>query len=350
MWRAKLRFLLLPFLAGLILLVVWHLRHQEPAHLPQKYPTPVQRLAELQRLVSEQENTSHRAIERYNPTLKWQLTDLTFPARDLLACLPGVTEVEQVVKCDKPTRRLIHLGDWHLVPRDLYALDLATSAGRPLAEAEVAQLHAEHLLEVAAVQAEQLVVLRCLIRHHGLKKVYCEGLTPAGLANYRDIIRALKAMEADEIPAARKQLAEVRELLAGMKARGQEDTERHLAAVGIESQLVKMLGDHRDRLLEFGAAGRLLVAGELEEVLPLDDDDALESSRPVTPDGRVKIDKGKTRAREEAQVKLILAGEPLAVVILGGDHDLGLPLRVASGGRAEYVRVTTALFRRLSSP
>jgi len=350
MWRAKLHFLLLPFLAGLILLVVWHLRHQEPAHLPQKYSAPVQQFAELQRLVAEQENNSHRAAERYNPTLKWQLTDLTFPARDLLAGLPGVVEVEHSVKCDKPTRRVIHLRDWHLVPRELYALDLATSAGRPLPEDEVAQLHAEHLLEVAAVQAEQMVVLRCLIRHHGLRKVYAEGLTPAGLANYRDIIRALKAMEADEIPAARTQLAEVRELLTSMKARGQEDTERCRAAVGIEAQLVKMLHDHRDRLLEFGAAGRLLIAGELEEVLPLDDDDALESSRPVTRDGKVKLDPHKVRARENAQVRLPLAGEPVAVIILGGDHDLGLPLRVAGAGRAEYFRVTTSLYRRFSSP
>jgi len=162
---------------------------------------------------------------------------------------------------------------------------------------------------VAAVQAEQMVVLRCLIRHHGLRKVYAEGLTPAGLANYRDIIRALKAMEADEMPAARKQLAEVRELLAGMKGRGQEDTERYRTAGGIEAQLVKMLDDRRERLLEFGAAGRLLIAGELEEVLPLDDDDALESSKPVTPDGKVRIDREKTRRRQDAQVRLLLAGD-----------------------------------------
>ena len=39
-------------------------------------------------------------------------------------------------------------------------------------------------------------------------------------------------------------------------------------------------------------------------------------SRPDTPDGRVKIDKDKARAREEAQVRLLMAGDPIAVIVL----------------------------------
>jgi hypothetical protein len=348
MWRAKIPLVVVLCFAVLAVLVVWRFHQQDSARTPQQESRPGDRLGNLKRLVAEQENGSLRAVEQYKPTLKGQLTDLTCPVRDLLAGLPGVVEVEQPVQCDKPVRRVIHLRDWHLVPHDVYAIDLATSARRPLAADEVARLHAELLLEVEAVQAEQMAVLRCLIRHHGLRRVYSEGVTPAGLSNYRDIIKTLSAMEKDEIPAARRQLAEVRELLASM--RGQDGSDPYRSARGIEAELAKMLDDHRDRLLEFGAAGRLFIAGELEDVLPLDDDDALEASRPVTTDGRVKLDKAKVRAREEAQVRLLLAGDPVAVIVLGGKHDLSHQLRAVAGGRVEYLRVTTSMYRRFSSP
>jgi hypothetical protein len=212
----------------------------------------------------------------------------------------------------------------------------------------LARRHDELLLEVEGVQAEQIAVLRCLIRHHGLRRVYCEGLTTAGLTNYGEQIRVLREMEAEQIPALKKQLADVRELLGSMK--GKESTDRYTKAAGIEAEIVGMLNDHRVRLLELGAAGRLLIAGELEDVLPLDDETALDASRPVTPAGRVKLDKEKVRAREETQVRLLLAGDPVAVIVLGGDHDLSQPLRSLTEGRAEYLRVTTSMFRRFSSP
>jgi hypothetical protein len=41
-----------------------------------------------------------------------------------------------------------------------------------------------------------------------------------------------------------------------------------------------MIEQHQLRLLELGAAGRLLIAGEIEEVLPLDDDDLLDRANP----------------------------------------------------------------------
>jgi hypothetical protein len=255
----------------------WDRSGYEPPALPES------RIPELKLQLERQRHDSAAAVAAYRPKVAGIVDDLDLPAEPLLRQLPGVVRVERSGPEGRPQTRIVHVRDWHFVPRDLYALDMRTAWGRDLTDAEIDRLHEELLLEVELVQEEQLAMLRCLVKYHGLKKIYSEGLTPAGLANYREIIKTLKKMETDEVPSARKQLAEVRELLAGMGDRGQEDTERYRAAAGIEAQLAKMIDDHRHRLLEFGAAGRLLIAGELEEVVPLDDETALDSTLTVNP-------------------------------------------------------------------
>ena len=99
-------------------------------------------------------------------------------------------------------------------------------------------------------------------------------------------------------------------------------------------------------LLEMGAAGRLLISGELEDVLRLEDADALEKAKPILPSGGVKLDPVKIEARRDAHMKLALKDGPVAMIVLGGAHDLTASVR-RFGGECEYLRVTTSLFREI---
>lgn len=85
----------------------------------------------------------------------------------------------------------------------------------------------------------------------------------------------------------------------------------------------------------------MLISGELEDVLPLEDGEALEKAKPVTLSDGVKLDPVKVEARHDAQVKLASAGGPVAVIVLGGAHDLSPSVRRLGSGKAEYLRVTT---------
>lgn len=107
-----------------------------------------------------------------------------------------------------------------------------------------------------------------------------------------------------------------------------------------------LLDGHKERLLQVGAAGRLLISGELEEVLPLEEDGAMEKARPITPEGQVKLDEIKIEARHDAQLRVLAKGGPVAVIVLGGAHDMTGSIRRA-GGKWEYVRVTTRLYREM---
>jgi len=61
----------------------------------------------------------------------------------------------------------------------MFAADIRDVAEKPVSDAEIDDLYKEFLLEVELVQIEQKTLLRCLVKHHGLRRVFCEGLTRA---------------------------------------------------------------------------------------------------------------------------------------------------------------------------
>lgn len=312
---------------------------------PTSSPTPAtieNRIPKLKKQIAEQEVESAQAVAKYAPKSNARIDDLNSPVVDLLRNLPGVVQVEIGVTAKNPARRVIHLRDWHSVSKELYALDMKQAHGRELTAEEIDQIHQELLLEVELVQLEQMAVLRCLIKHHGLKRVFSEGFSPGELEAHRERIAVLQSMDKEQVPQVRKQLEEVRKLLEGATGEQKDKAE------AIKAQLVTMLDDHKHRLLEMGAAGRLLISGEIEDVLPLEDADALEKANPVTPSGVVKFDPKKLEARHDAQVKAIMKEGPVAVIVLGGANDLTRSIQRLGGGNCEYLRVTTKRFREIA--
>ena len=118
--------------------------------------TTEDRIPKLKKQIAEQEDESAQAVAKYAPAIKTRIDDLDSPVVDLLRGLPGVVQVEVGVAAKKPTSRIIHLRDWHYVPKDLYALDMKEAHGRELTADEIDRLHRELLLEVELVQAEQI--------------------------------------------------------------------------------------------------------------------------------------------------------------------------------------------------
>jgi hypothetical protein len=157
-----------------------------------------------------------------------------------------------LVRAEKPTHRIVHLRDWHFVPKDLLRQD----AGKPLSDEEADALHRAHVTEVELVHLEQEGVLRCLVKHHGLRRVLAEGLTPKGMPAYREVIAALRDTH--------KELADLRRQRAQVKKR----------VLAIDRQVEELVRGHSRQLVEYGAAARLALAGEVE-VLPLDDEELL---------------------------------------------------------------------------
>lgn len=293
------------------------------------------RISVLKRRIAEQEVESAQSVADYAPTNKSRIDDLGSPVVEMLQRLPGVDQVEVGVRAEQPTHRIVHLRDWHFISRDLFAVEMNAVHNRVVSDEENDRLYKEFLLEVELFQLEQMSILRCLIKHHGLRRVFSEGFSSNEVEAYREKIVLLRAMDQDQISKVRDQLDEVRKLAADsngeQRQKGQE----------IEKQLLTMLDKHQERLLEVGSAGRLLISGELEEVLPLEDAEAMKQANPISPSGEMKLDPIKIEARHDAEVKAALKEGPVALIILGGSHDLTESVRRIDGGNCEYLRVTT---------
>ena len=223
---------------GCLAIYLWLRSEKSTDLLPKEI---VVRIPDLKRQVEEEQKRATKAVADYRPRTPGRIDDLATPAAELLRQLPGVVEVEATTPSKPATHRLIHLRDWHFVPKDLYALDMATAYKRPLTQQEIDLLHEELLLEVELVQIEQMAVLRCLIEHHGLRRVVAEGFSDGEVKLYKEKVAAHGAVEKEQIPALRKQLAEIRTLLADMK----EGEERYGTAKKIEEEILGLLDQHR---------------------------------------------------------------------------------------------------------
>ena len=91
----------------------------------------------------------------------------------------------------------------------------------------------------------------------------------------------------------------------------------------------------------------MLIAGEIEAVLPLEDAMALDNAKPISPDGKIGVDPGKREARHDAQVTTVLDQGRFGLIILGGSHDLSASMR-RHAEKCEYLQVTTKRFKEIA--
>src|SRR5262249_17395550 len=142
-----------------------------------------------------------------------------------------------------------------------------------LTEAELDALYTEHLLRVELVQVEQAAFLRCLAKHHGVRQVLSEGLVEGDSVFYK--LKAGELYAVGEILA--RQLAEARGLMKSAERGSDKDAKAQAIEAGVLGELAK----HRLEVLPLGAPLQLFGAGQLADVLPLDDAALLDKAKPV---------------------------------------------------------------------
>lgn len=102
-----------------------------------------------------------------------------------------------------PANKVIHVCDWHYVPKELFAVNLRSIPGESYNDDEIDKLYAAHLDEVEAVQKEQIELLRELIREHQLQHVWVEGLTAKDKPAFLELVKQAKAVEIERVPLLR---------------------------------------------------------------------------------------------------------------------------------------------------
>jgi len=250
------------------------------------------------------------------PVLKPAAT-LPSPDAAALRTLPGFHSVAVHSASNGPTHRIIHLRNWHFVRKADFAADLRSIEGQSLSDDEIDSRYDNFLTDVELVQAEQRQLLKHLIVHHGLRRVYIEGLTK------------------EELPAFQKRIKTLRDF----------DKHKPKGGTPIEQLMLHEYGLDR---LEIGAAGQLYLEGELNDLLPAEDAVAFNRANPVDEDGKVVFDEKWNATREDAIVRELLKGGPLAVIVLGGAHDLADNAERLSNGTCEVITVSMKAYRKVT--
>lgn len=314
-------------------------QQNRPAEQSPEASNPGVRSGELRKLVREQRVLSARSVESYKPKVQAKLNQLNVAVRPLLEQLPGEVHVDAYGPTDRPVHRIVHLSDWHFVPKSVYSADLRDLSKVPLSDEKIDELYEQLLLEVELLQLEQKALLRCLIKHHGLDHIYVEGLTERDMPIFKAKLTALKQV-AGEIQNLQEQRGKVILLLESGDSR-QELSE----AI---DDIDKILAQYRMDRLQIGAAGQLLLDEEIDEVLPVEDTQAYEDANPVMENGGVVLDRRKIETRQDAQVRRLLQADRCSLVILGGAHDLSDNIDRISCGTCEYVKITTRWYREFA--
>lgn len=209
-----------------------------------------------------------------------------------LAQVEGVARVERAVPPGRPICRIIHIADYHFVPRD----DLTAHLRDKDPDVTDAHIDAEYqrmLTKVRRVQANQLRLISWLAKEHGVRVVHLEGLTAANRTHYSGLIS--------------------------------------LASQG-----------GLDDKMRLGAAGQAIMAGAINDVAPAEDEGAYHLADPtaaLAKGGGVlgTIGGPGNDAREESMVRRLAAGGPLVVVVLEAAHDLSRQVKKLDG--CEYLKV-----------
>tara|TARA_R110002111_G_scaffold248400_1_gene312030 strand:+ start:45465 stop:46145 length:681 start_codon:yes stop_codon:yes gene_type:complete len=186
---------------------------------------------------------------------------------------------------------IIHILDTHYVAPVAFAADLRDQDSG-ITQEEIDKAYSQFLRSVESSQRGQMRALRRLIKEHKLKGVYVEGVTEKNHKGVLRFIQTLKKYEASK-----------------------QDPP--------ESAIDKMVAVQNSiDLMELGAAGRLVVSGELQTVLPVEDAAAFEAANPLKPDGKIVFNEKAGERRENAIVRNLQKGSGVVVITLGAGHDL----------------------------
>ena len=241
-------------------------------------------------------------------------------------------------------RQALHVCNWHYVPKDHFAADLKSVTDDQLSQEDMDAHYSEFLDEVEAVQREQIDELRKLIREHSLKHIWLEGLTESRMPDFEELIKQTKAIENESLPKVNAELSKARELLATFESGSAEAAE----AREVEARLVALVQEQRERRLRIGAAGLLYMNGELERIMPLEDETAFAKANPVTSGGTVVFDDAANDSRQDAIARRIIdAHEPVSLIVLGGGHKIDGDLWQLSTGKVYCRRIELPHYKQL---
>lgn len=254
------------------------------------------------------------------------------PLRLLLTTfLPLVTML--LSGCGRSPVHIIHVANWHWIPKESFAIDLRQSEP-DLTDAQIDEKYMTFLDDLEFLQKVQSIRIRNEATKHnfqlGKRAAFYEGVTPDNLKAFAE---------------ANSRVKRVHQLESELNSYDGDETAK---AEEIRQKLRKLILELREERLQLGAVGQLIREGSFDSVLPLESTATLDAANPVTSEGKIQFDTAAVKAREVEMARRIAVGDPVAIVLLGGDHDLTEALKT-TGRPFTYERIETPAYKELAN-
>jgi hypothetical protein len=188
-----------------------------------------------------------------------------------LESLPGVESAKIAVKCDDPKLTIVHIRDWHFIEFAEFQAEVQDE----IAEDQVENQYLIFAREVQEVQDQQELFLEAMAKA-GHQDVWIEGLIP-------EFERAFI----------------------------------HICHVAARNGLYESPNP-----ISVGAAARLFVKRQIR-VHALDTDKGLRLTKPLDAAGKLRtVSEANIEQRENLMMQQLRSHKGVAIVVLGGAHDL----------------------------
>lgn len=188
-----------------------------------------------------------------------------------LESFPGVESVKVAVECNNPTLTIVHIRDWHFIEYAEFKADVQDE----VADDQIENQYLIFAREVQEIQDQQELFLNAMVKA-GYRDVWIEGLIPEFERAFIHICHA----------AARNGLYE------------------------------------SPNPISVGAAARLFVKRQIK-VHALDTDKGLRLTKPLDAAGKLReVSESDIEKREDLMIQQLRNHQGVAIVVLGGAHDL----------------------------
>ena len=260
------------------------------------------------------------------------INDLSVPAGPILKMSWSTAKVDSPLAVSEPTCRIVHINDYHSLPRPRFAKAVQIVCPDLLSKEEFHDWHQSHADQVELLQASQAKLLLWLVDYHGVREVFQEGISEENVPELMGRVDLLRKIAPERQRLDRERLA-LSQQISEAEAAGRDSS----ALRKRRDELVTI----RDYVLNCGAIGELLIERPAVRILPAEDTQAYEQARAGLYDPSYRLGDRRFQARDAAIVHNLLSHGPCAIIVLGAAHDLSDEVKKQSHGRCEYIRVTT---------
>jgi hypothetical protein len=140
-----------------------------------------ERLKENRERIDHAQLESDKLVAEHDSRFDFQVDDFRVSVLDGVSKLPGVISAT-ASNTDHPTSRIIHLISGEVPSKDDFFVALKQKADGGVSQTQLNSLYDEYILQIRLMQIEHSVIVRCLVRNHGLRRIYVESITDGDFA------------------------------------------------------------------------------------------------------------------------------------------------------------------------